>query len=233
MSTTTLPSAPPAGRRRRLRTLTALAAVLLLAAVAAVLWWRPWRTVTLPAHACWGVLTAGDLRPLAGPDGTMTAATNTSTLQPATQATNGGYLCPLSWQGGQTPHYLGGGPKIALYTAAELRRARAADASRGAVRSLSLGPGNIAWQAAGDYSLSLAVPCTFRDPFSGQSADGYARVSIDATPSPRGYPAPPGEVRQADAQIVLKLAKAFVEQYPCTAARLPASTPSIPAYPGS
>lgn len=219
-------------RRRRRRTLAAAVVVLVAAIVAAMLWWQPWRTVTLPAHACWGVLTADDLRPLAGQDGTMTAATNTTTLLPALQATNGGYICSMSWQGGQAPHYLGGGPRIALYTADELRQAQAEDASRGEVRSLSFGAGNIAWQAAGDYSLNLAIPCTFRDPFSGRTADGYARVSADASLRPGDYPAPPSDVRQADARIVLKLARAFVEQFPCTAARLPENAPPIPAFPG-
>ncbi|MEY9938501.1 hypothetical protein [Streptacidiphilus sp. MAP5-3] len=227
----------PTHRRRRLPLVVA-AVVVVVAAAVVVLAVRPWQTVTnLPPQACWGVLTADDLRPLAGQGGgTLSAATDTTTLQPASQATNGGYHCVLSWQGGQTPRYLGSGPTIALYTAAQLRQAQALDASRGAVRSLPFGTGTgggiIAWQASYGYSIDLAFPCTYHDSFSGQVDHGYARVSVNAAVDPGASPAPPpGHVRQADAGIVLKLAKAFTQQYPCGGVRLPASAPSIPAYP--
>ncbi|MBF9073696.1 hypothetical protein [Streptacidiphilus fuscans] len=235
----------PTRRRRRLPFVVAALAVVVAAAV--VLAVRPWQTVTnLPAQACWGVLTADDLRPLAGQSGgTMSAATTTTSLQPASQATDGGYHCVLSWQGGQAPANLGNGPTIALYTAAQLHQAQALDASRGAVQPLSFGGGTgtsggtgsgtntglIAWQAAYGYTLDLAFPCTYHDPFSGQVTHGYARVSVDAAANPSGdSPAPPSDVRQADAGIVLKLAKAFAQQYPCGGVTLPAVAPSVPAY---
>lgn len=181
-----------------------------------------------------GVLTADDLRPLVGKNGTMTAETKTSTLQPTPEATNGGYHCSLYWKDGPTKLYLGAGPMIALSTASDLRQTQAVDASTGKLRSLSFGAGNIAWEADTNVQwLNLAIPCTFRDPVSGQSSNGYARVWMDMAPNPGGPPTPTSEVRQADAGIVLKLAKAFTQQYPCGGDTLPPDAPSIPPYPGS
>ncbi|MEU4298531.1 hypothetical protein AB0F92_23285 [Kitasatospora aureofaciens] len=223
--------------RRRFRARAGIAAAVVLVAVGVTLLVRqPWQPVThLPAQACWGVLDADDLRPLAGGgNGTLTAATTTPTLQPGQSAGGAGYHCELAWHGGSAPTYLGNGPTIALHTESQLTQARALDASRGAVRPLSFGSGNTAWQAAEGYSLDLAIPCGFRDPYTGQSATGYARISIDAAGNPSFPPAPPpAEVRQADARIVLKLAKAFAQQYPCTGVTLPTDPPPVPAITGS
>ncbi len=222
---------PPARRRRRL--LGMAAAAVLVAAVVPLVVRQPWQTVTkLPAHACWGVLTADDLRPLAAKGGgTMTAETSTSTLQPTTQAPKDGYLCKLTWHGGQVAHYLAFGPRIDLYTASELRQDQELDAL-GKVQPLSFGAGNVAWQAVGTIdTLNLAIPCAIRDLSSGQLSDGYARVRMDAAPDISGAPAPPSDVRQAEAGIVLKLAKALAQQYPCSGDTLPTLAPSIPPYP--
>ncbi|MGF1430394.1 hypothetical protein [Kitasatospora sp. LaBMicrA B282] len=225
----------PEGRPRRVRGIAA-AAVVVVAVVASLVVWQPWKSpspkLSLPAQACWGVLTGEDLRPLVGKNGTVTTETNTTTLQDTPQATNSGYRCSVYWKDGKTPLYLGDGPMVILTTADDLRGYQRIDVSSGKAQSLNFGDGNIAWEANTNVDwLNLAIPCSFQDSVAGKSYNGYARIQMDMFPNPSGPPAPTSDVRQADAAIVLKVAKAFAQQYPCTGVTLPANPPTMPPLP--
>ncbi|PYC80240.1 hypothetical protein C7C46_13205 [Streptomyces tateyamensis] len=121
------------------------------------------------------------------------------------------------------------GPDVNLYFG-DLQTSRKVDESLGKVQPLAFGDGNLAWEVAGnDYFVKLGIPCTFQDS-AGQPAKGYAVVSLH-TVYRLGAPVPPTDLRQAEATMVLKVAKLFAQQYPCPGVTLPDRAPILPDFP--
>ncbi|MGW7444269.1 hypothetical protein [Kitasatospora sp. NPDC054795] len=230
-----IPRSPddPPRRRSPVRPWHAAVALALVAAVSGGLWaWKPWQSVELPEHTCWGVLGRSDLEPLAGPDGKATEPEPSRRI--ATPASPGplgtgdlDYRCYVSWGSGTTLLDVDVRPPkdgIDSY--------RQSDAVLGQVAPLDFGSGTTGWvldnrNTPGGAVVRLYVPCDYEAPQggSGQAApsDLGVRVTGDVV-----HGASPAKAHQAYADIALKVGRAAMAAYECrNAVILPSTAPRV------
>ncbi|MFE6054716.1 hypothetical protein ACFQ6N_28510 [Kitasatospora sp. NPDC056446] len=190
--------------------------------------WKPWQSVTLPEHACWSVLGKDDLKPIAGPDGTVrepvpsehiatpTKSENASTRSSCIVWREKGYLLDIDIK----PAWAG------------IDADRAEDARAGKVTPLDLGAGAVGWVGVSDenrrQTARLYVRCDFemRSDY-GRPAPQYfdVRVTGDVVDGTS-----PARVRQAYADIALKVGRAAATAYECrNTAQLPVAAPRVPS----
>lgn len=207
------PDDPPL-RRSRVRPWHAAVALAVVAAVGGGLWaWKPWQSVELPKSACWGVLDANDLKPLAGPDGKATEPTPSRRI--ATPASGSrDYRCLVSW------------PDATILLDVDVRPARDRidadrknDAGSGAVTPLDFGADTTGWITAsriapGNAAVRLYVPCDYDAPKddSDQPPPKYIGVLVSGDTV---HGASLDKAHQAYADIALKIGRAAATAYEC------------------
>ncbi|MDH6112860.1 hypothetical protein P3T36_002578 [Kitasatospora sp. MAP12-15] len=203
----------------------ALVAVLVVGAVVTGAWWKPWQSVKLPQSACWGALTKGDYKMLAGDDGTALLSTLGSIDGPYP----GSYptqQCDLSWN---TSHH-----PILTVSITPTTQNKAPKQIQlldgGAAEPVDFGADAAGWIGTGSASVvDLYLTCDYRQ---AASLDIFVEPYVEITVAAGAggiTSASPVEVRQAIAAISLKLAKAVVQRIPCSnAVRLADHVPSVP-----
>ncbi|MFE7529762.1 hypothetical protein ACFU7Y_29220 [Kitasatospora sp. NPDC057542] len=229
-----IPPSPddPPRRRSRVRPWHAAVALAVAAAVGGGLWaWKPWQSVELPQSACWGVLDANDLKPLAGPDGKAVeprpAREIATPMKPASGSRDS--RCRIMW------------PGATILLDAEVRPARDRidadrrnDASGGSATPLDFGPGTTGWvvdskNVDGNASVRLYVPCDFDAPRddSDQPPPKYFGVLVSGDVVDG---ASLGKAHQAYADIALKIGRAAAVAYECrNTVTLTGTAPRVPS----
>ncbi|MDH6131814.1 hypothetical protein P3T37_001188 [Kitasatospora sp. MAA4] len=212
---------PSTGRGTRRRLWAGIVATVLVAAGVTTFWWKPWQSVVLPQSACWSALGPDDLRPLVGTNGTAVAYSGGGLETPMTAADpDMKDWCTVRWAGGPvldvnvntTPNGI----------------SKAEDQARG-WRTLDFGP-----DAQGRFEdpndiLVVVLRCDYPLPAdkADEPADPYVLINIDGDPKESQYSRT--RVRQAYADIALKIARTAVTQYPCTnSVHLADKAPTVP-----
>ncbi|MGF1425102.1 hypothetical protein [Kitasatospora sp. LaBMicrA B282] len=206
---------------RRRRWAGAIAAVLVAAGVTAF-WWKPWQSVVLPQSACWSVLGPDDLRPLVGTNGTAVDHSGAEIVTPMTAGLGSGQsYCAVRWAG----------DSVLEATVQPSRNGLAMSGvqSRGG-HALDFGPDAQGWIDDQHDILEFYLRCDFQVP--AEWADGpatpYVWITIDGAPEDSQYSLT--RVRQAYADIALKIARTVVTQYQCTnPVHLADKAPTVPA----
>ncbi|MFJ9441987.1 hypothetical protein ACIRRH_08950 [Kitasatospora sp. NPDC101235] len=228
-----IPPSPddPPRRRSRVRPWHAAVALAVAAAVGGGLWvWKPWQSVELPQSACWGVLSADDLKPLTGPDGKATESRPSREMYtPAKPGSSRDTHCRVMW------------PDATILLDAEVRPARDRidadrrnDANGGSVTPLDFGPGTTGWITAsdtphGEASVRLYVPCDYDAPRddSDQPPPKYFGVLVSGDVVDG---ASLGKAHQAYADIALKIGRAAATAYECrNTVTLTGTAPRVPS----
>ncbi|MGW3233377.1 hypothetical protein [Kitasatospora sp. NPDC001095] len=214
-----IPPSPddPPPRRSRVRPWHAVVALAVVAAVGGGLWaWKPWQSVELPRSACWGVLGANDLKPLAGTDGKATEPKPSREIATPAKPASGSRdsRCLVSWPGGT------------ILLDADVRPAhdridadRKNDAGGGSVIPLDFGSGTTGWITAsrivpGNAAVRLYVPCDYDAPKDDgdQPPPKYIGVLVSGDVV---HGATLGKAHQAYADIALKIGRAAATAYEC------------------
>ncbi|MFC5907241.1 hypothetical protein [Streptacidiphilus monticola] len=196
--------------------LAAATAALAGVADAVGLWWKPWQSADLPGSACWGLLTAADLKPLAGADGKA----STSTLHTATSGLERGGTagqCLVWWNRDRT-----------LLNVSTRAVPKSSVGGASPVAPVTLGPGIVL------YPERDAVEVYFRCDGTTVPGASYAEVGVDHGPYPLiGNGDAPEKVRQAYAAVALKVSRAVARQLPCgNPLAFPDAAPALPPLTG-
>ncbi|MDH6114345.1 hypothetical protein P3T36_000746 [Kitasatospora sp. MAP12-15] len=207
------------GTRRRLWT-GAVAAVLVAAGVTAF-WWKPWQSVVLPQAACWSALGPDDLRPLVGTNGTAVALSGSSVRAPLT-AFGAAQMesCGVRWAGG---------PVLEVDVKPSVDGRTMSGSYATGYRALDFGPDGQGRIDDKYDTLEFYLRCDFkaRVDMASDPATPYVLITIDGDPKESQYSRT--RVRQAYADIALKLARTAVTQYQCTnSVHLADKAPTVP-----
>ncbi|MFE9422769.1 hypothetical protein ACFYNO_07390 [Kitasatospora sp. NPDC006697] len=185
---------------------------VLIAAGVGVGVWRPWRdTVTLPPSACWGMLEKADYQPLAGSSGTATEEVDAEFHGgpyrfgiPQTQ-------CNLLWNG-KGREIL---DVMIQQQSADPEKSDIPEFGGGKPHRWDFGADAIGW--TGDSKVpvvELFLRCQYATAADAPPIQPYVQLRVMASEGVASAALP--EVRQALADVSLKLAKTLAQRIPCS-----------------
>ncbi|MEV6978641.1 hypothetical protein [Kitasatospora sp. NPDC093806] len=207
-------------RARRRRLLAAVGLPLALAAAVSAWVWKPWQSVELPAAACWSTVTAADLEPLAGDDGTAHVdQSGDLSGKPAGR-------CVVYWNDAK------GRPLVSVTVRQTdeggygyLQHQAETPDLAGHPRPLQLGAG-AAGVITSDANVSLVYRCSAGDP-GGTGGQPFRQVLVSGGPvtgDDRGT-----AVREAHVRLAWLVAVTAAGREGCPGAALVAAPPTVPA----
>ncbi|MCC9306847.1 hypothetical protein LN042_06965 [Kitasatospora sp. RB6PN24] len=215
---------PPTGHVARRRLWAGAVAAVLVAAGVTAFCWKPWQSVVLPQSACWSALGPDDLRPLVGTNGTAVALTGSVVHAPLTaDIASQMESCGVRWAGG---------PVLEVNVKPSVDGLSMSGFNATGYRALDFGPDGQARIDDRYDTLNFYLRCDLQIPVdrADQPASPFVWISIDGDPRQSQYSRT--RVRQAYADIALKLARTVATQYQCAnTVHLADKAPTVPPAP--